>query len=203
MLGLALSVASGAWPGVSRAAASVADSVDPEALSIQGVTLRKRERSLALSFRASGKDWHKLEDRIRSGLPLTLTFDIRLDRHRPLFVDRRMSAWKVSHTIRYDSLKDVFVVTRSASEEEASAGPSRAVKDFERAIAAESSVRNFRVPLAPSRPPARYALRMRVRAEPVRGKEVPRYLRLLNPVFDPTFGIGPPTSDWYVQEFEF
>jgi hypothetical protein len=158
-----------------------------------------------VSLRASGKNWHKLEDRIRSGLPLTLTFDIRLYRHRALFMDRRMSAWKVSHTIRYDSLKDVFVLTRSASGEEeppAEAGDD-AVKDFSRAIAAESAVRNLRVPLVRSRPPEQYVLRMRVGAEPVRGKEVPRFLRLLSPVFDPTFGIGPPTSEWHVQEFEF
>jgi len=50
---------------------------------------------------------------VQSGVPTTFTFYINLYRVRGLWLDKRVRDIKLSHTVKYDTLKNEYVVTRS------------------------------------------------------------------------------------------
>ena len=55
----------------------------------------------------------KMENAILSGVPATFSFFITLYQSRNLWLDKKIAAIKVTHTIKYDTLKKEFVVKRS------------------------------------------------------------------------------------------
>lgn len=55
----------------------------------------------------------KIDMAINSGIPTTFSFYINLYRVRGLWLDKEVANIKLAHTIKYDSLKNEYVVTRS------------------------------------------------------------------------------------------
>ncbi len=55
----------------------------------------------------------KIIDAVQSGVPTTFIFYINLYRVRGLWPDKRVRDIKLSHTVKYDTLKNEYVVTRS------------------------------------------------------------------------------------------
>lgn len=55
----------------------------------------------------------KIDKAILSGVPTTFTFYINLYRVRGLWLDKEVANIKLSHTIKYDTVKKEYVVTRS------------------------------------------------------------------------------------------
>ncbi len=170
---------------------------------IRDVNLRKKSPELAVDFRVSGAFDRELEDTIQSGLPRTLSFRVELYRPRLLLPDRRLGAWRLDHTIRYDNLKDEFLITRTVTGGEGGARRTLAPivrRDLAKASAAASAVEAFPIPLSESSAPVPYLLRIRALVEPLEGGAAARIGPLPVPLL-PAFGRR--KTDWYVQEFEF
>lgn len=55
----------------------------------------------------------EIEETIHSGVPATFSFLINLQLVRGFWVDRELNEITVTHTIKYDSLKKEYMVTRS------------------------------------------------------------------------------------------
>ncbi len=55
----------------------------------------------------------KIIEAVQSGVPTTFTFYINLYRVRGLWLDKRVRDIKLSHTVKYDTLKNEYIVTRS------------------------------------------------------------------------------------------
>jgi len=156
-----------------------------------------------VDFRVSGAFDRELEETIQSGLPRTLSFRVELYRPRLLLPDRRLGAWRLDHTIRYDNLKDEFLITRTVTAGEGGVRRQLAPmvrRGLAKASGAASAVEAFPISLSESPAPVRYLLRIRALVEPLEGGAAPRLGRLPLPLL-PTFGRR--KSDWYVQEFEY
>jgi hypothetical protein len=55
----------------------------------------------------------KIETAVHSGVPTTFSFYIKLHRVRGLWLDKKIKDITVSHTLKYNSLKKEYIVTRS------------------------------------------------------------------------------------------
>jgi hypothetical protein len=55
----------------------------------------------------------KMEDAINSGVPTTFSFFVNLYRTRSLWPDKEMADLTITHTIKYNSLKKEYTVSRS------------------------------------------------------------------------------------------
>lgn len=55
----------------------------------------------------------KIEKAVHSGVPTTFSFYIKLHRVRGLWIDQKIKDITVSHTLKYNSLKKEYIVTRS------------------------------------------------------------------------------------------
>jgi hypothetical protein len=55
----------------------------------------------------------KIDKAVHSGVPTTFSFNIKLHRVRGLWLDQEIKDITVSHTLKYDSLKKEYTVTRS------------------------------------------------------------------------------------------
>jgi hypothetical protein len=90
----------------------------------------------------------------------TLSFRLELYRPRLLFPDRRLRAWQLEHTIRYDNLKDEFLITRTVTADEGGARrrlPPIVVRGLPKAATTAANVEGFPIPLAESGTPVHYS----------------------------------------------
>lgn len=55
----------------------------------------------------------KIETAVHSGVPTTFSFYIKLHRVRGLWLDQKIMDITLSHTLKYNSLKKEYIVTRS------------------------------------------------------------------------------------------
>lgn len=55
----------------------------------------------------------KMEDAVKSGVPASFSFFINLYRVRSMWLDREMADLTITHTIKYNSLKKEYAVSRS------------------------------------------------------------------------------------------
>ncbi|MGD8703468.1 MAG: DUF4390 domain-containing protein [Desulfosarcina sp.] len=55
----------------------------------------------------------KMEDAIKSGVPASFSFFINLYRSRGLWFDKKLADLTITHTIKYNSLKKEYTVSRS------------------------------------------------------------------------------------------
>ena len=174
-----------------------------EECAIQDVRLRKSPRNLAVSFRVAGAFDRELKETIQSGLPRTISFRLELYRPRLLLPDRKLDVWRLAQTIRYDNLKEEFLITRTVTADDGGAPrqlPALVKRRLPEAEATAAQVEGFPIPLSESATPVHYLLRIRARVEPLEEGWAPWFGRLPVPLI-PAF--GQMKSDWYLQEFEF
>ncbi len=65
---------------------------------------------LTASFVVKGAFTKDIEEAINSGLPTTFTFIVKLYRKNVLWPDEHMGTWSFNHTVKYDALKQEYVV---------------------------------------------------------------------------------------------
>ncbi len=58
-----------------------------------------------------------MEQGVKSGLPLTFTFFVELERQRPGWLNQRLVSLEFNHRLSYDSLKDEYLVLREEKGE--------------------------------------------------------------------------------------
>jgi hypothetical protein len=131
-----------------------------------------------------------MEEAILNGIPTTFTIVIKLHRTRAVWLDASIASINLEHTIKYDSLKNEFRVTRSEEGD-----TELVVKDFETAKKAMAEIRNIRVvSLKELQERGKYQLRVKAELEKVR---LPLYLHYV--LF--FVSLWDFETDWYTVDF--
>lgn len=73
---------------------------------------------LILFFRVQGCFTEDLEKAIMNGVPTTFTFLASLDQVRNFWKDKNLANLEIRHTIKYNSLKNEFAITRNEYSDE-------------------------------------------------------------------------------------
>ncbi len=129
---------------------------------------------------------------IDSGINTTFTFFVRLFEVRDLAFDRKIADLKVSHAIKYDSLKRVYLITLSEKE-----GKTIAVKDFEAAKKLMSDLVGLPVTeLKNLQKGRRYQLRMMAELDKIRLPFHLHYILFFLSLWDFE-------TDWYSLDFRY
>lgn len=68
---------------------------------------------LLLYLTVEGAFHEEMQSAILSGVPATFSFFISLNRSRNFWLDKNIADIKVTHTVKYDTLKNEFIVKRS------------------------------------------------------------------------------------------
>ena len=156
---------------------------------ISELTLMVDETGVGVSFFFENCFSRKIEKVIQNGVPVDLTFFIKLHRTRKVVKDKRLAYVKWDRRIHYDNLKEEYRIFLDEMS------PPLVVKDFLEAKETVARVENAWIsPLKPLDERATYSLRVRAALEP----EGPP-LRLADLLFFiPSVKVK---TDWLVQRF--
>jgi hypothetical protein len=76
------------------------------------INISNTRDDLLIYFNVEGAFREKLEKAVLSGAPATFSFYVNLYRVRNFWPDKNIADIKVTHTVKYDTLKKEFTVTR-------------------------------------------------------------------------------------------
>jgi hypothetical protein len=158
--------------------------------TLSDIIVTNTQEDLLVFFDIKGCFTREMEEAILNGIPTTFTIVIKLYRTRVLWFDASIASIKLEHTIKYDSLKTEFRVTRSEEDD-----TELVVKDFEAAKKAMAEIRNIRVvSLKELQERGKYQLRVKAELEKVR---LPLYLHYV--LF--FVSLWDFETDWYTVDF--
>ena len=80
---------------------------------ITNVIVTNTRDDLILYFRVQGCFTDDLQQAILNGVPTTFTFLASLDQVRNFWKDKNLASLEIRHTVKYNTLKNEFVITRS------------------------------------------------------------------------------------------
>jgi len=80
---------------------------------ITDVIITNTRDDLILYFMVQGCFTKDLQQAILNGVPTTFTFLTSLDQVRNFWKDRNLASLEIRHTVKYNNLKNEFVITRS------------------------------------------------------------------------------------------
>lgn len=95
---------------------------------------------LLLFFKVNGAFTKEMVEAIHNGLPTTFSFFIRLEENRTLWFNKKISEKQFTHTIKYNNLKNEYVVKRSWND----SNPIT-TESFEQAQSLMAEVKSLRV----------------------------------------------------------
>jgi hypothetical protein len=160
--------------------------------TLSDIIVTNTQEDLLVFFDIQGCFTREMEEAILNGIPTTFTIIIRLYKTRTLWFDGSISSLNLEHTIKYDSLKNEFKVTRSEDNNK-----TLVFKDFEAAKKAMAEIGNIVVvPLAQLQRKSQYQLRVKAELEKVR---LPLYLHYV--LFFVT--LWDFETDWYTVDFTY
>lgn len=84
-----------------------------EEARITDVIVTNTRDDLILYFRVDGCFTSELEQAIMNGVPTTFTFLASLNRVRSFWKDKNLASVEIHHTVKFNNLKNAFVITRS------------------------------------------------------------------------------------------
>ena len=158
--------------------------------TLSDIIVTNTQKDLLVFFDIKGCFTREMEEAILNGIPTTFTIVIKLYRTRTAWRDASIASITLEHTIKYDSLKNEFRVTRSKED-----NAEIVVKDFEAAKKAMAEIRNIRVvPLRELQERGKYQLRVKAELEKVR---LPLYLHYV--LF--FVSLWDFETDWYTVDF--
>ncbi|OPX40974.1 MAG: DUF4390 domain-containing protein [Deltaproteobacteria bacterium] len=129
---------------------------------------------------------------IQNGIPTTFNFFVQLYEEKDYAPDRKLADLRVSHTIRYDSLKKTYVVTLDEKK-----GKEISVKDFEKAKELMAEIVGLEVTkLSRLQKENRYRVRMMAQLDRI---ELPFHLHYV--LF--FLSLWNFETDWYTVEFGY
>lgn len=105
---------------------------------MSGTAVTAAQEVLLLQTAVTGAFNEKMEAAIKSGVPVTFTFFVQASRARRLWFDKNIAEHRITHTIKYDNLKEEFTVKRSWEGEK-----SLVTKSLDQAREAMSRVEGF------------------------------------------------------------
>ena len=158
--------------------------------TLSDIIVTNTQEDLLVFFDIKGCFTREMEEAILNGIPTTFTIVIKLYRTRTAWLDASIASITLEHTIKYDSLKNEFRVTRSEDD-----STELVVKDFDAAKKAMAEIRNIRVvPLKELQERGKYQLRVKAELEKVR---LPLYLHYV--LF--FVSLWDFETDWYTVDF--
>lgn len=80
---------------------------------LNNIIVTNTRDDLLIYLTVEGAFKEDMETAILSGVPTTFSFYVDLYRTRTLWIDKQMVELKITHTIKYDNLKNVFIIKRS------------------------------------------------------------------------------------------
>lgn len=80
---------------------------------LENIIVTNTRDNLLLYLTAKNAFPDKIVEAIQSGVPTTFTFYIDLYRVRGLWMDKKVTSIQLSHTLKYDTLKKDYIITRS------------------------------------------------------------------------------------------
>jgi len=160
--------------------------------TLSDIIVTNTQEDLLVFFDIQGCFTREMEEAILNGIPTTFTIIIRLYKTRTLWFDGSISSLKLEHTIKYDSLKNEFRVTRSEDDNN-----ELVFKDFETAKKSMAEISNIKVvALGQLQRKSQYQLRVKAELEKVR---LPLYLHYV--LFFVT--LWDFETDWYTVDFTY
>ena len=158
--------------------------------TLSDIIVTNTQEDLLVFFDIKGCFTREMEEAILNGIPTTFTIVIKLYRTRTAWLDASIASITLEHTIKYDSLKNEFRVTRSEDD-----STELVVKDFDAAKKAMAEIRNIGVvPLKELQERGKYQLRVKAELEKVR---LPLYLHYV--LF--FVSLWDFETDWYTVDF--
>ena len=130
--------------------------------SIEGLIIGLNGQ-MEVSFSVINCSTEKLEEAIRSGVPTTFTFRVKIYRVRKFWPDKKMASLKFKHGIKYDNIAKEYRFHFGESDH------SLSVKDFEKAKEIMAKVNGVKVlPTTKLKKGRKYYLDVKAELEPVR-----------------------------------
>jgi len=160
--------------------------------TLSDIIVTNTQEDLLVFFDIQGCFTREMEEAILNGIPTTFTIIIRLYKTRTLWFDGSISSLRLEHTIKYDSLKNEFRVTRSEDNNK-----ELVFKEFEAAKKVMAEISDIKVvPLKELQRNSKYQLRVKAELEKVR---LPLYLHYV--LFFVT--LWDFETDWYTVDFTY
>lgn len=88
-----------------------------EVASIANLAVNKAP--LKVSFNVEGAFSSEMEEAVRSGLPASFNFIVKLEKVNTIFPNENVGTWEFKHTVKYDSLLDEYELTLDEAGERA------------------------------------------------------------------------------------
>ena len=79
---------------------------------IKNIVVTTSQKNLLVYFTVANCFTKEMEKAILNGLPVTFTYKIVLEEKRTFFPDKTIASLTLHHTLKYDQLKNVFIITR-------------------------------------------------------------------------------------------
>lgn len=154
------------------------------------VTNSSREVLLYLTVRNAFTP--EMEKGVQSGIPVTFTFYVELQRHRSGWLDQKVISRSFDHTLTYDTLKDEYRVVYGEHN-----GKTVIVKTLGRARELMAQVNGFVLsPLSALVADAGYTLKVKAH---LAEKTLPLYFHYVIPFWS----LWDFETDWYTVEFRY
>jgi len=93
--------------------------------TLKNIIVTNTRDDLLLYLTVDGAFTEKMETAVSSGVPATFSFFVNLYQTRSLWFDKEIVDLKVTHTIKYDNLKNEYIIQRSWDD-----NPPKIVKSF-------------------------------------------------------------------------
>ena len=91
----------------------VADHVYAQDARLKNIIVTNTRDDLLIYLAVEGAFTEDMQTAIKSGVATTFSFYVNLHRVRSFWLDKEMVSLKLTHTIKYDNLKNEFVIQRS------------------------------------------------------------------------------------------
>jgi hypothetical protein len=155
---------------------SVSNSYSTEGILTQ-FTINKNQ--VEASIKVENCFNYDLEEIILNGIPVKLLFDIKLYCQSRYWFDREISSLRINHTIKYDNLKDVFIIYSDKVE------PPVEVDDLTEAELLATSANNLKIAAQEVlNPKKNYYIKYKVEIEAdTENSRLPSYLEYLLKLF--------------------
>lgn len=157
---------------------------------LRDLVVTNSSRDLLLYLRVENAFKTELLTGVQNGLPLTFSFQIKLNMERGTWFNKEIYSGTVKHTLLYDNLKKQYTVITA---EKSAAFITTKLSEAERVMAQLNGVKI--VPLSALEPDRHYILKARVVVEK---KSLPFNFSYLIP-----FSFWNLETDWYSVEFRY
>lgn len=125
--------------------------------------LSTNENNLLVYFKVTDCFTKKMDEAIMAGFPSTFYFNIELSEKRPFWFNRTVSRLEIRHTIKYDTVKNIYFVKYSENNKDLE------FQDYESAKRAMEDLSGVKiVPLATLKEDLTYFLNVKAKLDRIR-----------------------------------